>query len=34
LRDGSFKGSGGLQPGIKWSDLTRLSYDEESIFKK
>jgi hypothetical protein len=34
LRDGSFKGRGGLQPGVNWSDLTRSSYDEESIFKK
>lgn len=29
LRDGSFKGGNGLQPGVKWADLPSLAYDEE-----
>lgn len=29
LRDGSFKGGRGLQPGVRWSDLASLAYDEE-----
>jgi hypothetical protein len=28
LRDGSFKGEG-LQPGLKWADLTALAYENE-----
>ena len=29
LRDGSFKGGHGLQPGVKWTDLAALAYEDE-----
>ncbi|MEZ5400485.1 MAG: hypothetical protein R2729_12505 [Bryobacteraceae bacterium] len=29
LRDGSFGGGKGLQPGVQWSDLTALAYEGE-----
>ena len=29
LRDGSFKGSRGLQAGVKWTDLATLAYEDE-----
>lgn len=29
LRDGSFKGGRGLQPGVRWEDVTALAYDNE-----
>ena len=29
LRDGSFKGGRGLQPGVGWADLTDLAYADE-----
>ncbi len=29
LRDGSFKGGRGLQPGVDWKDLVSLAYEEE-----
>lgn len=29
LRDGSFRKGKGLQPGVKWQDLTALAYDDE-----
>ena len=28
LRDGSFRKGEGLQPGLKWTDLTTLAYEE------
>ncbi len=30
LRDGSFKGGHGLQPGVKWTDLTALAHEDET----
>lgn len=30
LRDGSFRKGQGLQPGVKWSDLTALAYEDEA----
>ncbi len=27
LRDGSFRGGNGLQPGVKWEDLAALAYE-------
>jgi len=30
LRDGSFKGGRGLQPGVKWDDLATLAYADEA----
>ena len=29
LRDGSFRNGDGLQPGVKWTDLTTLAYEDE-----
>ncbi|MBI4909595.1 MAG: DUF2191 domain-containing protein [Acidobacteria bacterium] len=29
LRDGSFKKGHGLQPGLKWADLTSMAYEGE-----
>ncbi len=29
LRDGSFRSGKGLQPGVKWTDLTTLAYEGE-----
>ncbi len=29
LRDGSFRHGQGLQPGLKWTDLTALAYEDE-----
>jgi hypothetical protein len=29
LRDGSFKGGRGLQPGLRWQDLPALAYDDQ-----
>ena len=29
LRDGSFKSGRGLQPGVRWEDLTALAYENE-----
>lgn len=29
LRDGSFQNRKGLQPGVKWTDLTTLAYEDE-----
>jgi len=29
LQDGSFQEGGGLQPGVKWEELTALAYEEE-----
>jgi len=35
LRDGSFKGGRGLQPGVKWEDLAALAYESEvASFKR
>lgn len=35
LRDGSFKGGRGLQPGVNWQDLAPLAYEDRSAsFKK
>lgn len=34
LRDGSFRGGRGLQPGVKWSDLTALAYDDEAGIRR
>ena len=31
LRDGSFRGKG-LRPGVQWTDLAALAYDEESRY--
>jgi hypothetical protein len=30
LRDGSFKGGRGLQPGVGWKDLTALAYENDA----
>jgi len=30
LRDGSFKGGRGLQPGVNWQDLASLAYEDRS----
>jgi hypothetical protein len=29
LRDGSFRGGRGLQPGVRWTDLAALAYENE-----
>lgn len=29
LRDASFRGVPGLQPGVKWSDIATMAYDDE-----
>jgi len=35
LRDGSFRGGKGLQPGIEWTNLTSLAYNQQDdLFKR
>jgi hypothetical protein len=34
LSDGSFKGGHGLQPGVRWEDLSTLAYDEAASVKR
>lgn len=31
LRDASFRGTPGLQPGVAWSDTLTFAYDEEKL---
>ncbi len=34
LRDGSFKSGQGLQPGVEWTHLHSLAYDDEGGLRK